>query len=229
MRRGHPHPAYRVDLPAILGIDVCGEVVATGAEVEGSAPGDRVTANPYMPCGRCDGASAAASSTARASRVYNGTYAELFLVPAAFAVVVDPSVPDEYVAAFPEHLHHGLADARRQGRRLAGGHGLRLGGHERARQRRDRDREAVAGARVIASAGSEEKRERAAQLASRDLVLDHHSPELVARVLEATDGEGATIVFEHIGQATWGRSLELCAPGRHDRQRRARRAATTPA
>ena len=33
--------------------------------------------------------------------VYHGTYAELFVVPAAFAVVVDPSVPDEHVAAFP--------------------------------------------------------------------------------------------------------------------------------
>jgi NADPH:quinone reductase-like Zn-dependent oxidoreductase len=44
-------------------------------------------------------------------------------------------------------------------------------------------------------------------------VLDHHAPGLVERVLESTGGEGATIVFEHIGQATWGRSLELCAPG----------------
>jgi NADPH:quinone reductase-like Zn-dependent oxidoreductase len=32
-------------------------------------------------------------------------------------------------------------------------------------------------------------------------------------VLELTDGQGASIVFEHIGQATWERSLELCAPG----------------
>lgn len=48
MRKGHPHPAYQVDLPAILGIDVCGEVVEAGSEVDGFAPGDRVTANPYM-------------------------------------------------------------------------------------------------------------------------------------------------------------------------------------
>ena len=37
--------------------------------------------------------------------------------------------------------------------------------------------------------------------------------ERMHKSLEATGGEGATIVFEHIGQATWGRSLEICAPG----------------
>src|SRR5436190_19705665 len=30
IRRGHPHPAYHVDLPAILGIDVCGDVLDAG-------------------------------------------------------------------------------------------------------------------------------------------------------------------------------------------------------
>jgi NADPH:quinone reductase-like Zn-dependent oxidoreductase len=37
--------------------------------------------------------------------------------------------------------------------------------------------------------------------------------ELVERVLELTDGVGASVVFEHIGRATWERSLELSAPG----------------
>jgi NADPH:quinone reductase-like Zn-dependent oxidoreductase len=70
----------------------------------------------------------------------------------------------------------------------------------------------LAGATVIASAGSEEKRE-VLQHRRADHVLDHHSDDLVQRVLALTGGEGATIVFEHIGQATWERSLELCAPG----------------
>ncbi len=34
MRAGHPHPAYHVALPAILGIDLCGGVVATGDGVD---------------------------------------------------------------------------------------------------------------------------------------------------------------------------------------------------
>jgi NADPH2:quinone reductase len=44
IRNGHPHPAYHVDLPVILGIDVCGEVVDAGDGVERFHPGDRVTA-----------------------------------------------------------------------------------------------------------------------------------------------------------------------------------------
>jgi NADPH:quinone reductase-like Zn-dependent oxidoreductase len=70
----------------------------------------------------------------------------------------------------------------------------------------------LAGATVITSAGSEEKRARLRELPA-DAILDHHAPELVERVLELTDGRGASIVFEHIGEATWERSLELCAPG----------------
>ena len=54
MRAGHPHPAYHVPLPAILGIDLSGHVVTTGEEVEDSWVGQRITINPYITCGRCE-------------------------------------------------------------------------------------------------------------------------------------------------------------------------------
>jgi NADPH:quinone reductase-like Zn-dependent oxidoreductase len=212
MRRGHPHPAYHVDLPAVLGIDVCGDVVAIGSEVEGFRPGDRVTANPYMHCGRCRYCLAGRFQLCPRFGVYNGTYAELFLVPARFAVLVDPSVPDEHVAAFPNtyitawQMLVGKAQVSAADTVFVWGgtSGLGSAAIEIAK---------VSGATVIASAGSEEKREvlRARSLA--DHVLDHHAPDLVSRVMELTGGEGATIVFEHVGQATWERSLELAASG----------------
>ena len=211
MRRGHRHPAYHVDLPAILGIDVCGEVVTLGEGVEGFREGDRVTANPYMQCGRCPACVRGRFQYCARFSVYNGTYAEQFLVPAAFAVVVDPSVPDEVVAAFPNT--YVTAWQTLVGKAAvspadtvfvwAGTSGLGSAAIEIAK---------LAGARVIASAGGEAK---LAVLRSRhpDVALDHQSPDLVECVLEATAGEGATVVFEHVGQATWQRSLELCAPG----------------
>jgi NADPH:quinone reductase-like Zn-dependent oxidoreductase len=211
MRRGHSHPAYHVDLPAILGIDVCGEVVDAGDEVEGFRPGDRVTANPYRHCGGCGYCLRGRFQYCPRFTVYNGTYAEQFCVPAATAVVVDAAVPDEHVASFPNtyitawQMLVGKASVSAADTVFvwAGTSGLGSAAIEIAK---------LSGARVIASAGSDEK---LAVLRSRepDLALDHHAPDLVERVLEATDGEGATIVFEHIGQATWGRSLELCAPG----------------
>ena len=65
---------------------------------------------------------------------------------------------------------------------------------------------------MITSAGTEEKRE-VLRDGVADEVLDHHSADLVDRVLELTDGEGPTIVFEHVGQATWERSIEMAAHG----------------
>ncbi len=211
MRKGHPHPAYHVDLPAVLGIDVCGDVVGVGAEVDSFRPGNRVTANPYMHCGRCPSCVRGRFQYCPRFRVYNGTYAELFVVPADFAVRVDPSVPDEYVAAFPNTYITAwqmlVGKARISAADTifvwAGTSGLGSAAIEIAK---------LAGATVITSAGSEEKRERLRALPA-DAVLDHGAPDLVERVLELTGGDGAGIVFEHIGQATWERSLELCAPG----------------
>lgn len=212
IRRGHPHPAYHVDLPAILGIDVCGDVVAVGEAVTAFRAGDRVTANPYMHCGACRRCARGDFQHCTGFSVYNGTYAELFLVPAAFAVVVDPAVPDEHVAAFPNtyitawQMLVGKAEVSPADTVFvwAGTSGLGGAAIDIAR---------VAGATVITSAGTEDKRAVLRERRGADLVLDHHSPDLVQRVLDATDGEGARIVFEHVGQATWERSLELCAPG----------------
>jgi len=211
IRKGHPHPAYHVALPAVLGIDVCGDVVAVGAEVEAFAPGERVTANPYMHCGRCGWCVRGRFQYCPEFSVYNGTYAELFLVPADFAVRVDPSVPDEHVAAFPNtyitawQMLVGKAGVSAADTVFvwAGTSGLGSAAIEIAK---------LSGATVITGAGSEEKRERLRALPA-DAILDHHAPDLVTRVLELTDGQGASVVFEHIGQATWERSLQLCAPG----------------
>jgi NADPH:quinone reductase-like Zn-dependent oxidoreductase len=211
IRRGHPHPAYRVDLPAILGIDVCGDVLEVGEQVEGFRPGDRVTANPYMQCGSCDWCIRGRFQYCPAFRVYTGTYAERFLVPARFAAIVDPSVPDEHVAAFPNtyitawQMLVGKAGVSAGDTVFvwAGTSGLGSAAIEIAK---------LAGARVITSAGSDEKLD-VLRRSRADLVLHHHAPDLVERVLEATAGHGASIVFEHIGEATWQRSMELCEPG----------------
>ena len=164
-----------------------------------------------MHCGRCPWCVRGRFQYCPRFSVYNGTYAELFLVPAAFAVRVEPSVPDEYVAAFPNtyitawQMLVGKAQVSAADTVFvwAGTSGLGSAAIEIAK---------LAGATVIASAGSEEKRQRLQGLPA-DAILDHNAAELVEQVLGLTDGQGATVVFEHVGQATWERSLELCAPG----------------
>ena len=211
IRAGHPHPAYRVPLPAILGIDLCATVIASGESVNRFADGQRITINPYITCGRCENCRRERSQYCEDFDVFHGAYAELALVPQSLAVPVAADVPVEHVACFANSYitawqmlvgkaHVGPDDVVFV---WAGTSGLGSAAVEIAR---------LAGARVIASAGGERKRAVAAGL-SPDLVVDHHAEDVVERVLEYTDGRGATIVFEHVGNATWTRSLELCALG----------------
>lgn len=212
IRKGHPHPAYRVDLPAILGIDVCGDVVELGDGVDGFVPGDRVTANPYIPCGRCAYCVRGRPQYCIRFGVFNGAYAELVVLPAALAIGVAPEVPDEHVASFANAYVTAWEMLVEKARITpddilfvwAGTSGLGSAAIEIAK---------LAGATVIASAGGEAKRRVLAAGPSPDVVVDHYADDVVARVLELTDGLGASVVFEHVGAATWERSLAMLASG----------------
>jgi NADPH:quinone reductase-like Zn-dependent oxidoreductase len=211
IRKGHPHPAYRVPMPAILGIDMCADVVELGDGVEGFATGDRITVSPYMPCGRCEYCRRGRAQYCTGFDVYHGAYAELALVPASIALHVGSHVPDSHVACFSNtyitawQMLVGKAGVGPDDVVFvwAGTSGLGSAAIEIAR---------IAGATVIATAGGGRKMDVLAGLAP-DLAIDHYADDVVAHVAEFTRGRGASIVFEHVGEATWERSLELCASG----------------
>ena len=210
-RKGHPHPAYRVELPAILGIDLCGEVVETGAEVDGFAAGDRVTISPYIPCGRCENCRRTHPQYCTAFDVFHGTYAELAVIPSALAVPVAATVPDADVASFSNtyitawQMLAGKAAVGPDDTVFvwAGTSGLGSAAIEIAR---------LFGAKVITSVGSEAKHELVSRLAP-DLIVNHYEEDICAAVAEFTEGRGATIVFEHVGEASWERSMQMAAAG----------------
>jgi NADPH:quinone reductase-like Zn-dependent oxidoreductase len=62
------------------------------------------------------------------------------------------------------------------------------------------------GARVIATAGTDAKLDLARQLGADD-VLHHHKDDVVAEVRRLTGRKGADVVVEHVGEATWERSI----------------------
>ena len=115
IRKGHPHPAYHVELPAILGIDICGEIVETGDAVEGFTVGDRVTANPYIPCRRCRYCTRGRAQYCSRFSVFNGAYAELVVIPGGAGRQACAAGLGRRCRVLPEHLHHELADVDRQG------------------------------------------------------------------------------------------------------------------
>ena len=68
------------------------------------------------------------------------------------------------------------------------------------------------GARVIVTSSSDEKLAQARELGA-DATVNHASEDVKARVKELTDGRGADVVVEHVGEATWRTSLDVAAQG----------------
>jgi len=63
------------------------------------------------------------------------------------------------------------------------------------------------GARALVTSSSDEKLERASELGA-DAAVNHADADVVEAVKEATGGAGVDVVLEHVGEATWQRSLQ---------------------
>ncbi len=81
-RYGHPH----IVPPRVLGHEIAGEVVETGAEVAGWRPGDRVQVIAAIPCGHCRqcrrGQMTVCPNQESIGYHYDGGFAEYMVVPA---------------------------------------------------------------------------------------------------------------------------------------------------
>jgi len=65
------------------------------------------------------------------------------------------------------------------------------------------------GARTIVTSSSDDKLERT----DADVKVNHASADVVEAVKAATDGRGADVVVESVGEATWQRSLQAAGTG----------------
>jgi NADPH:quinone reductase-like Zn-dependent oxidoreductase len=68
------------------------------------------------------------------------------------------------------------------------------------------------GARVIATAGTDEKLAKARELGA-DEVIHHFIMPVSKEVRRLTNNRGVDVVVEHVGTATWDHSLKSLAPG----------------
>jgi NADPH:quinone reductase-like Zn-dependent oxidoreductase len=66
-------------------------------------------------------------------------------------------------------------------------------------------------ATVIATAGDERKMEKARELGA-DFTINHYQQKISDEVRRITSKAGVDIVFEHVGQATWGESMKSLKP-----------------
>ncbi len=135
---------------------------------------------------------------------------ELVSVPAENLIPLPPHIDFITAAAFPLtfltawHMlitRAGLR-ARDEVLVLAGGSGVGQAAIQLARH---------FGARVFATAAAE-KIDRTRALGAEQ-VFDHYAGDFARDVRRLTDGRGADIVVEHVGEATWDRSVRALATG----------------
>lgn len=202
----------RIPLPHISGADVAGEVADAGGGT--IAAGTRVLLQPGLSCGMCsacrDGRDNECPSYDVLGYQSDGGYAELISVPHANLVPIPDHVSFTAAAAFPLtfltawHMLKTRAELR-EGQVvlvLAGGSGVGQAAIQVAR---------ATGARVLATSGPE-KLARTKALGAGE-VFDHYAGDFSRLVREATGGRGADVVVEHVGQATWERSVRSLARG----------------
>jgi NADPH:quinone reductase-like Zn-dependent oxidoreductase len=65
---------------------------------------------------------------------------------------------------------------------------------------------------VFATAGNDEKLARARELGAYE-VVNHHTQDVAAEIRRCTSNRGVDVVIEHVGEATWERSLKCLARG----------------
>jgi NADPH:quinone reductase-like Zn-dependent oxidoreductase len=192
VRKGLPS----VPKPRILGADGAGVVTALGEGVEGFGTGDRVVVNPGIPN---DGRITVIGEHTQ------GTYCELKAIPARQLYPLVDSLSFEEGAAFPlvfETAHRMLVTKAsvREGEWVliwGVGGGVALAAFELCR---------ALGVRTIVTSSSREKLERARSLGA-EVALNHMDDDVVEAVRQATEGRGADVVVETVGEATWERSL----------------------
>jgi len=202
-------PGIKIPLPHILGNDIAGVVREVGALVTWVQTGDEVMLQPGVSCGHC---AACLGGQDNACRDYDilgyrrdGGYAQLVAVPAVNVIPKPANLRWEEAASFPlvtvTAWHMLVTRANIQpGEDVlvhAAGSGVGSIGIQIAKLR---------GARVIATAGSDEKLAKAKELGA-DEVVNYSSSEWPKEVKRLTDRKGVDVVFEHTGANTWNGSI----------------------
>jgi len=205
----------KIPLPHISGADVAGEIVEIGPDVRGIDVGARVMLQPGLSCGQCARCLAGEDNYCPRYDVLgyqsDGGYAELVAVPAVNVIPIPAQIGFVEAAAFPLAFLTAWQMLFSRARLRAGETVLVLAAGSGVGQAAIQIAKAFH-ARVLATAGGPEKLARAVALGAEH-AIDHYAEDLVARVKQLTDGRGVDVVVEHVGKATWEKSVRCLARG----------------
>jgi NADPH:quinone reductase len=178
---------YSTPVPFVNGQEAAGTVSEVGGEVKSLKPGDRVAYTSIL-----------------------GSYAEFAAVPANRAVKIPQGITDQQAAAamLQGMTAHYLANSTyplKKGETAlvhaaAGGVGLLL--VQMAKN---------IGARVIGTAGSEEKAKLAREAGADEVIL-YDRQDFETETKRLTDGKGVHVVYDGVGKTTFDKDLSILRP-----------------
>ncbi|HZY46839.1 MAG TPA: zinc-binding dehydrogenase [Candidatus Bathyarchaeia archaeon] len=204
----------RIPIPHISGSDISGEIAETGDMVKGHIKGEKVLIAPGISCGVCNYCTNGWDSLCDSYRIVGyetqGGYAEYVSVPGDNLLSVPDKLSFEQAAAVPlvfltawhmlvtrAHLAPGETVLV-----WAAGSGVGSAAVQVAK---------LLSAKVITTVGNDAKKEKAQKLGA-DSVLNHNTQDIPSEIKRITNGRKVDVVFDHIGQATWDKSMRSMAP-----------------
>lgn len=208
-RRGLERVVIR--FPHISGADVAGEVVSSPDP--GFPTGARVMLQPGLSCGRCPMCVAGRDNECAKYDVLgyqsDGGYAEFVKVPVQNLIAIPDHIDFVAAAAFPLTFLTAWHMLVTRAAMTVGEDVLVIGAGSGVGQAAIQIA-ARLGARVLATAGTDDKVMRARQLGAVE-AINHTTENVPARIREITRGRGVDVVVEHVGAATWDRSMRCLA------------------
>jgi|HubBroStandDraft_4_1064222.scaffolds.fasta_scaffold26727_2 NADPH:quinone reductase-like Zn-dependent oxidoreductase len=211
VRKGLPG----VKLPHILGSDVAGEIVEVGEYVSEFKAAQRVLLAPMVFCGHCAKCVAGVQNQCREFAVLgngvDGGNCELIAVPAANVIPIPDSLGFDEAASVPlvfltawdmlvgrAHIRPGQTVLV-----LGASSGVGIAAIQIAK---------LFHCRVITTAGDESKLAKGRELGA-DYGINHYQQKISEEVRKITNKEGADIVIEHVGAATWDECVKSLKRG----------------
>jgi NADPH:quinone reductase-like Zn-dependent oxidoreductase len=206
-------PGLKLSLPHVLGADIAGVVERVGGEVTDLKPGEEVVVNPGYSCGHCERCLSGEDNLCRHFSIIGehrwGGYAELAAVPRQNVLSKPKNLSFEEAACIPLTFLTSWTMLMRRAELKPGetvlvhaaGSGVGTAAVQIAK---------LIGAKVIATASSEAKLKKAQELGA-DHLINYSKDDFVEQVKRITNRRMVDVVFEHVGQATFEKSV-TCLP-----------------
>ena len=205
----------RFPLPIIPSSDGAGVIDAVGPGVPAPVVGDAVIVAPGYGCGTCVQCLTGQDPLCQRYCIYgestDGTCADFMVIPARNALPKPDDLTFEEAASFALtflpawHMVGGRADLKPHETILihAAGSGVSVAAIQIAR---------MIGARILVTAGSEEKLARARELGAHEGIA-YRDKDFPAEVKKITAKRGVEVVIDHVGQDTLPGSIKCLAKG----------------